>query len=301
MTDIQTKGHSEEYFHAERNHWYNPDFLELMARRWRLSNYHTLLDVGSGLCHWSKLLTPHLAPGAYITALDNEPKWAAGNPTIADAFARQGASIDFCAGTAYQLPFPDESFDVVTCQTLLIHLQHPDKALQEMKRVVKKDGIVICAEPNNRIQALIQDSSNHDDAIEKVIERVRDNLVQERLKRRRSDGNGSFGDLLAGTMNAVGFQNIQSYLNDKLISIYPPYESLEQQAAINHYLTWGQTDTERSAFLQKYHRALSGKGYLQFLREYKPVVSSDKILDDLKSETYASSGAALMYLVSGQK
>jgi ubiquinone/menaquinone biosynthesis C-methylase UbiE len=295
------KGHSEEYFHEERNHWYNTDFLDLMAKRWELNRHSSLLDIGSGLCHWSKLLVPYMQSGTSVTALDNDAKWAPGNKKIADYFTRHQASIDFIKGNAGMLPFEDESFDVVTCQTLLIHLQYPEKALKEMKRVVKKDGIVICAEPNNRIQSIIQDSSNYDDDIDRVLDRIKNTLAYEKLKLSNKNGNHSFGDLLTGTMNELGFKNIQSFLNDKLISIYPPYDTAEQQAAINIYLTWGQSDTDREAFEKRYHRALSNHGYTHFLKEFKSVFSSDKIVEELKSEKYTSSGAALMYLISGTK
>ncbi len=103
----------------------------------------------------------------------------------------------------------------------------------EMKRVVKEDGIVICSEPNNRIQAIIQDSTKT--ASKGARPREKDSLVYEKNKLHRDDGNNSFGDLLTGTMNRLGFRDLQSYLNDKLISIYPPYDTPEQQAAINMY------------------------------------------------------------------
>jgi hypothetical protein len=32
------KPHSADYFVESRNHWWNQDFLELMAKRWDLSN-----------------------------------------------------------------------------------------------------------------------------------------------------------------------------------------------------------------------------------------------------------------------
>ena len=301
MTEIHQRGHSEEYFTEGRNHWYNADFLELMAKRWALHRYSTLLDIGSGMCHWSKLLVHYLQPGAHVVALDSDPKWSKGSPELSDYFEQAGAEVEFRKGTAYRLPFPDNSFDVVTCQTLLIHLKHPEKALMEMKRVVKDDGIVICSEPNNRIQAIIQDSSNHEDGIKRVLDRVKDSLVYEKDKLHRDDGNNSFGDLLTGTMNRLGFKHLQSYLNDKLISIYPPYDTPEQQAAINMFLSWGLSAADRNAFEKSYQEAISGPGYLHFLEEFQPVSQDDKLLEDLKNQTYTNSGASLLYLISGKK
>ncbi len=45
--------------------------------------------------------------------------------------------------TAEQLPFIDSSFDVIICTQLLEHANEPQKVIEEMYRVLKKDGIVI--------------------------------------------------------------------------------------------------------------------------------------------------------------
>ncbi len=48
-----------------------------------------------------------------------------------------------------EIPLPDESVDMAMCQTLLMHLKKPEKALQEMKRILKPGGIIMCKEPDN--------------------------------------------------------------------------------------------------------------------------------------------------------
>jgi ubiquinone/menaquinone biosynthesis C-methylase UbiE len=47
------------------------------------------------------------------------------------------------ASTAEDIPRPDESFDVVLCVNALDHMIHPEKALVEMRRVLKKNGILL--------------------------------------------------------------------------------------------------------------------------------------------------------------
>jgi len=47
-----------------------------------------------------------------------------------------------CA-TAEQMPFPDNNFDVVLCINALDHMHNPLKALSEMHRVLKKEGVFI--------------------------------------------------------------------------------------------------------------------------------------------------------------
>jgi ubiquinone/menaquinone biosynthesis C-methylase UbiE len=301
MNSKNRRGHSEEQFTEERNHWFNPDFLDLMARRWDLNEYSTLLDVGAGLCHWSKLLVPYLKPQRHVTAIDNDAKWAQGNAEIVRFFDKHQASVAFQKGDAHALPFADNSFDVVTCQTVLIHLKNPNLALKEMMRVVKKGGIVICSEPSNRIQALLQDTSNQDDDIDEVLDRVKQNLAFEKFKMHQNHGNNSFGDLLTGTMNALGFRDIKSFMNDKLVSIYPPYDSEEQQAKINTYLKWGKSESELIEFENDYQKALQADNYTEFLKNYTPLSATNKVVMRLKDQTYSSGGAALLYLISGKK
>lgn len=49
-------------------------------------------------------------------------------------------------GSVYKLPFKDDSYDVVLCSNLLHHLDFPQDAVNEMKRVAKTE--VIISEPN---------------------------------------------------------------------------------------------------------------------------------------------------------
>jgi ubiquinone/menaquinone biosynthesis C-methylase UbiE len=301
MDEQSKSGHSEKHFTEDRNHWYNPDFFELMARRWGLNQYTSLLDIGAGMCHWSKLLVPYMKPDAAVIAMDNDKKWSKGSEEIEQYFQNLGASIKFVKGDAHHLPFEDDSFEVVTCQTVLIHLKNPDQALREMKRVVKPDGIVICAEPNNRVQALIQDTSNKDDNIEEILERVKQNLAWEKQKIQEQRGNSSFGDLLTGNMNALGFTDLQAYLNDKLVSIYPPYETAEQQAKINSFLNWGSSASSKLAFERAYQSTLNQKGYSHFLKNLQTMNLENKVIRSIRNHTYASGGASLLYLISGKK
>lgn len=45
-------------------------------------------------------------------------------------------------GTIYHIPFKPNSFDLVICSEVLEHLQHPEKALLELKRVTKNNCII---------------------------------------------------------------------------------------------------------------------------------------------------------------
>ena len=90
------QGHSEEYFGDFRDYWYNPDFLELMAKRWDLANVKTLLDVGCGQCHWTRIVSSFLKKGAAVFAVDSDPKWAKENNDLHEFFAEGEISFHIC-------------------------------------------------------------------------------------------------------------------------------------------------------------------------------------------------------------
>ena len=97
-----------------------------------------LLDVGCGPGSITIGLAEHLAPGA-VDALDIEQR----RLDQAAALARENdvQNVQFHLGSAYQLPFPDNMFDVVFEHMVLMHLSEPTVALKEAYRVLKPGGI----------------------------------------------------------------------------------------------------------------------------------------------------------------
>ena len=66
------------------------------------------------------------------------------------AAADAGAdNVTFQVADAYELPFPDDAFDVVHAHQVLQHLTDPVAALREMRRVTRPGGVV--ARPRRRL------------------------------------------------------------------------------------------------------------------------------------------------------
>ncbi len=77
-------------------------------------------------------LLPHLPAQARLVGVDREEAFL--------ELAREGTDplrSTFVVGTAENLPFEDASFDLVTCQLVMIHLADPMRALAEMRRVLR--------------------------------------------------------------------------------------------------------------------------------------------------------------------
>ena len=68
---------------------------------------------------------------------------------FADALKNQAkmGNVSFLLGDAETLMFADRSFDVVICSEVIEHLMKPAKALSEIRRVLKKNGIAIITTP----------------------------------------------------------------------------------------------------------------------------------------------------------
>ena len=54
-------------------------------------------------------------------------------------------NIDYACFDCQSIPYEDESFDVVIANHLMFYLTDINKALKEIKRVLKKDGIFYCS------------------------------------------------------------------------------------------------------------------------------------------------------------
>ena len=68
------------------------------------------------------------------------------NNDIAVKLAK-GKGVDVSYGNAYQLEFKDNSFDNVFMGDVIEHLEFPDTAMIEIKRILKKDGYVYIVTP----------------------------------------------------------------------------------------------------------------------------------------------------------
>lgn len=300
------KGHSEEYFGEFRDFWWNQDYIELLAKRWNLNNRSTLLDVGCGLCHWSKMFCSYLKQPAKVVALDNDSKWAKGNENVRDYFRNQQVDLEFIEGNAYQIPFPDDSFDIVTCQTVLIHLEDPLRAVTEMKRVLKKGGLLICAEPNNIAGTLVRSSMMAEESIEETLDRVKFSLIYEKGKKKLGEGDSSFGDLLPGCFIEAGLKEIKVYQSDNCLPLYPPYNSPGGSFLVKTLNQW--VDNNEGPF--NYQQALTyftavneDAEHMDFFhRQWVKEIAEIKSLNqEIDKKRYHTGGASIMYLTSGMK
>jgi SAM-dependent methyltransferase len=69
-------------------------------------------------------------------------------------------NLPFCdvrRGSLYEIPFPDDSFDLVICSEVMEHLDNPGRGLEELHRVSRKYAILsVPREPLWRIMNMVR-------------------------------------------------------------------------------------------------------------------------------------------------
>jgi SAM-dependent methyltransferase len=298
----QDEPHSSAYFGEQREYWWNADYLELLASRWQLDAVRSVLDVGSGIGHWSTLVASILAPQAKVVGVERDSRSV--HRAREQARERNLADrLEYLVGVAEQLPFEDGSFDLVTCQTLLIHVPDVATAISEMRRVTRPGGILIVAEPNNAASLLVATSSDVGEPLEAQVERMRMVLTCERGKIALGEGNNSLGDLLPGYLADAGLTDIETYLNDKTFALLPPYDSDAQQAlcselredAEQRRWVWSQAEARRF-----YVAGGGNESEFDALWEHR-LNEADEALQQLEAGRLHTGGGSIEYIIRARR
>ena len=109
-------------------------FLSTELRQ-RAAIIYTVLELAAG----TGLIAKHIVnAAAHIEATD------ASAEMITEAKRdNHSAKLHFSVQDMFRLPYADKSFDVVIVSNALHIVPQPEKALQEIKRVLKEDGVLI--------------------------------------------------------------------------------------------------------------------------------------------------------------
>ena len=101
-----------------------------------------MLDAGCG-AGWGTALLAESAAGA--VGIDLAPA------AISAAQELSGDLADFREGDLRSLPFGDREFDVVVCFEAIVHIADTEKALDEARRVLRPDGLLLISSPNRGV------------------------------------------------------------------------------------------------------------------------------------------------------
>ena len=148
------------------------------------------------------------APGATAVVCDMTEGMLAEGRKRAETQAMEGR-IDWVAGDAMALPFPDASFDTVTISFGIRNVTRPEAALAEFHRVLKRGGRLMVLEfsriPNDALQwAYDRYSFNVIPVMGQVVTGDRDSYQYLVESIRRFPDQDSF----AAMIRAAGFGNV---------------------------------------------------------------------------------------------
>lgn len=141
--------HSEKYIDPSRLEWWDPAWLRHIAKSCGFAHAKTVCDIGAGAGHWTQVLAQAFPwDGTTVVALESDPGWVEvlrRNERLVSLVER----FDVIEGDAVDTKLPSDSFDLVTCQTVALHLKNPAALVREMIRLTKPSGMVVMAEPAN--------------------------------------------------------------------------------------------------------------------------------------------------------
>ncbi len=136
MRRAYTHGHHESVLRSHRSRTAENSAGYLLPY---LAAGQALLDVGCGPATITADLARIVAPGT-VTAVEPE---ASALDIARQEIARRGIDgVVFEVADVHDLPFNDDSFDVVHAHQVLQHVADPVRALSEMRRVCRPGGIV---------------------------------------------------------------------------------------------------------------------------------------------------------------
>ncbi|OIB55971.1 class I SAM-dependent methyltransferase [Natrialba sp. SSL1] len=264
---------SEDYLHRTREGMWDDSraALEPLA----LESRERILDVGCGTGELSRVLAAE-SPGE-VVGCDADPD-------LLRAAAANAPPIPTVAGDAYRLPFPDDAFDLVVCQALLINLPDPAAALSEFARVSR--DLVAAVEPDNG--AVEVDSSvGAEDALER---RARDAYL---------DGVATDVALGADAREAFAaadadFEVFETRRYDHVRTVEPPYSEGAVAAARRKATGAGLAD-DRETMLEG---ALTAAEYDDLRSEWRAM--GRDVIEQMEARAYRRREAVPFFVTVGR-
>jgi len=142
---MATPGQSAQIIFGERAAFYttseshtDPQVLGRLVELSRPEPNWKVLDVATGTGHTALALAPHVA---WVTGTDITPEMLAEGTSLRNS--RGVTNVVYTIADVHDLPFPDGSFDLVTCRRAAHHFRAIDRAIAEMGRVLRPEGRLV--------------------------------------------------------------------------------------------------------------------------------------------------------------
>lgn len=237
-----------------------------------LDSHERILDVGCGTGELSSVLAAESTAEVVGCDVDTDLlRHAASRPDVSAV-----------AGNALELPFPDDAFDLVVCQALLINLPEPATALAEFARVSRE--LVAAVEPDNA--AVTVDSSL-----------PAEERLEERARRAYLDGVSTDVALGADTIEAfetAGLEVLESRRYDHVRTVEPPYGEPALEAARRKATGAGIADDKATLLAGR----LSEEEYGDLRRAWREM--GRDVIEQMQNATYRREEQVPFYVTVGR-
>lgn len=275
-----------------------------MAKFYGLQPGMTIADIGCGLGFLGANYWKYFGEGGHYVGIDASIDLL-GRALEGSSLWVESGKASFITGSAYDLPLADNSVDAVMCQTLLMHLEDPERGLHEMVRVVKSGGAIICQEPDNvSPQMQARRSSLSEESVDEVLIRTKVAVLSNRGRIKLGRGDNGIGPKVYLIMRRIGLNDVDVRTTEYVPHLYPPYSDEQEKTQIE-MLQKQVLHEERRATLNERQREefLAGGGTVEEWSRYEAL--ADKLVSEMreqiKNEEYYYCGAYPFYYTRGIK
>jgi ubiquinone/menaquinone biosynthesis C-methylase UbiE len=227
----------EEYFVFEHLHRY--------AIAIQLCKNKKVLDIACGEGYGSDLLS---SVAVQVTGVDIDR--AAVNHAIKKYQANK-TNLQFLQGSTSKIPLENDSIDVVVSFETIEHHNEHEQMLKEIKRVLKKDGMLIISSPNKDIYRINTPNNKH---------HIKELTFEE------------FELLLKNNFNYLNFYEQRYIVGSLITSMSNAKESFDMYEG---------NFTEINKFL-------TGTGYLNYSNYILAICSNNELADNSKANSFFS-------------
>jgi len=153
MTNSRDQYYANDYTNQQRRGlqgWGNSLIDRLIEGRVKRFEGMKILELGASSGEHIRFVSPKPMWSSYF-CLDLRP--GISDPALFESLTRKESpiiqNVYFVKGSAEEMPFEDESFDLIISTCLLAHVRDPERVLAEIRRVVKNSGQVVIGLPTD--------------------------------------------------------------------------------------------------------------------------------------------------------
>lgn len=202
-----------DYLKNTRWLYYNDDYLQFLVRDvWKVSRPVSIIDYGCGFGYLGLKLLPLFPKGTTYTGIDR------GEQLIQEAkgiFSNLPYQTEFIVRNIETEPAAEleQEYDIAVSHAFLLHMNDPEKILEQLISNVKEGGRVICFEPH-----WIGSMANYHLEGTKQSEIIRLGILQKLFEedRMHKGKDGNIGMRLPILMSQLGLKNVECRISDKV-------------------------------------------------------------------------------------